>query len=113
MDITFSFLTKRVIAFQAVKLQDDPTSVYCHHLPLRTGGPGHKVSVATRTWRWGCNNNIARRELHSESLEPEEVGAVVGRRALVLGGPVATASLQQDIGDQETISSWKRDFESL
>jgi len=54
--------SKRVIAFQAVKLQDDPTSVYCHHLPLRTGGP-------------------------------EEVGAVVGRRALVLGGPVATASL--------------------
>ena len=44
-----SFLTKRVIAFQAVKLQDDPTSVYCHHLPLRTGGPGHKVSVITRT----------------------------------------------------------------
>ena len=23
---------------------------------------------------------------------------------------MATASLQQDIGDQETISSWKRDF---
>ena len=25
---------------------------------------------------------------------------------------MATASLQQDIGDQETISSWKRDFNS-